>query len=91
MLDQVLQLFRIVPDHDLAIMKPGQTLADITTAVLTGLTRLFEEIKPDRVLVHGDTTTAMAATMAAFYARIPWPMSKRASAPATFSSPGRRR
>jgi UDP-N-acetylglucosamine 2-epimerase (non-hydrolysing) len=71
MLDQVLQLFRIVPDHDLAIMKPGQTLADITTAVLTGLTRLFAEIRPDRVLVHGDTTTAMAATMAAFYARIP--------------------
>lgn len=71
MLDQVLALFRIVPDHDLDIMKPGQTLADITTAVLTGLTRLFAEIKPDRVLVHGDTTTAMAATLAAFYARIP--------------------
>ncbi|UEM04758.1 UDP-N-acetylglucosamine 2-epimerase (non-hydrolyzing) [Skermanella rosea] len=71
MLDQVLALFRIVPDHDLDIMKPGQTLADITTAVLTGLTRLLAQIKPDRVLVHGDTTTAMAATLAAFYARIP--------------------
>jgi UDP-N-acetylglucosamine 2-epimerase (non-hydrolysing) len=71
MLDQVLRLFDITPDYDLNIMKAGQSLSDITTAVLAGLTPLLEAERPDRILVHGDTTTAMAATLAAFYQRIP--------------------
>ena len=71
MLDQVLRLFEITPDYDLNIMKAGQSLSDITTAVLNGLTPLLEAERPDRILVHGDTTTAMAATLAAFYQRIP--------------------
>lgn len=71
MLDQVLQLFGIVPDYDLNIMKQGQDLYDITTAVLTGMRGVLAEAKPDVVLVHGDTTTSTAAALAAFYARIP--------------------
>jgi UDP-N-acetylglucosamine 2-epimerase (non-hydrolysing) len=71
MLDQVLSLFEIVPDYDLAVMTPGQTLAGVTTAVLTGLDRVLEEVRPDWVLVQGDTTTAMAASLGAFYRRIP--------------------
>jgi UDP-N-acetylglucosamine 2-epimerase len=71
MLDQVLTLFRIEPDIDLDIMKSRQTLTDITTATLKGLEKVFADEKPDAVLVHGDTTTAMAASMAAFYAQIP--------------------
>lgn len=70
MLDQVLGLFDIRPDIDLDIMKPNQSLGDITIATLTGLERAFAENRPDVVLVHGDTTSAMAAAMAAFYARI---------------------
>src|SRR5262245_23742151 len=64
MLDQVLELFAIVPDYDLNIMKARQSLTDVTTAVLAGLTQLLVAERPDRVLVHGDTTTAMAATLA---------------------------
>lgn len=71
MLDQVLELFEIVPDYDLAVMTPGQTLAGVTAAVLTGLDRVLEEVRPDWVLVQGDTTTAMAASLGAFYRRIP--------------------
>jgi UDP-N-acetylglucosamine 2-epimerase (non-hydrolysing) len=71
MLDQVLDLFEIVPDYDLAVMTPGQTLAGLTAAVLTGLDRVIGEVKPDWVLVQGDTTTAMAASLVAFYRRIP--------------------
>ena len=71
MLDQVLELFGIVPDYDLNIMKPKQSLAEVTIAVLAGLTQLLASERPDRVLVHGDTTTAMAATIAAFYQKIP--------------------
>ena len=70
MLDQVLDLFEIKPDFDLAIMKSGQTLVDITTGALTGVSRVIEQWQPDVVLVHGDTTTAMAAAMAAFYAHV---------------------
>ncbi len=70
MLDQVLALFQIKPDHDLNLMRAGQTLTDITVAVLTTLPPVFEAFKPDRILVQGDTTTAMAATLAAFYHRI---------------------
>ncbi|MEG2042393.1 MAG: UDP-N-acetylglucosamine 2-epimerase (non-hydrolyzing), partial [Hafnia sp.] len=71
MLDQVLHLFSIVPDYDLNIMKPGQGLSEITCRILEGLKPVLEEFKPDIVLVHGDTTTTMAASLAAFYQRIP--------------------
>lgn len=67
MLDQVLEAFSIVPDYDLDIMKKGQTLNDITTRVTEGMGELLEKIKPDIVLVHGDTTTAFASALAAFY------------------------
>lgn len=70
MLDQVLNLFEIVPDYDLNLMKPGQGLADITSSVLTGLSPVLEEFVPDLVLVHGDTTTTLAATLAAYYKQI---------------------
>lgn len=71
MLDQVLTLFDIQPDYDLAIMKPGQDLTDVTTAILTGMKRVLSELKPDVVLVHGDTSTTMATTLAAYYQQIP--------------------
>ncbi len=71
MLDQVLRLFEIVPDYDLNIMKPGQGLSEITCRILEGLKGVLEDFKPDVVLVHGDTTTTMATSLAAFYQRIP--------------------
>jgi len=71
MLDQVLDLFEIVPDHDLDIMKPGQDLYDVTSNVLLGMKSVLLEEKPDVVLVHGDTTTTMATSLAAFYQQIP--------------------
>lgn len=71
MLDQVLKLFEIKPDYDLNIMKPGQDLTDITCRILEGLKAVFADFKPDVVLVHGDTATTMAASLAAFYHRIP--------------------
>lgn len=71
MLDQVLALFEIAPDIDLDIMKAEQSLTDVTTGTMTGLETVLTEHKPDAVLVHGDTTTAMAAAMACFYAQIP--------------------
>ena len=71
MLDQVLKLFQIFPDFDLNIMKPNQDLWSITTEVLMLMKDVFEQSKPDIVLVHGDTTTSMAAALSAFYARIP--------------------
>ena len=71
MLDQVLSLFDIAPDYDLNIMKPGQDLYDVTARVMLGLRSIFDEAKPDIALVHGDTTTTMAASLAAFYRQIP--------------------
>jgi len=71
MLDQVLSLFSIVPDYDLNIMKPGQGLTEITCRILEGLKPILESFKPDVVLVHGDTTTTVATSLAAFYQRIP--------------------
>lgn len=71
MLDQVLQLFEIVPDYDLNIMKQGQDLYDVTARVLTGMRDVLIESHPDVVLVHGDTTTSTAAALAAFYQQIP--------------------
>jgi UDP-N-acetylglucosamine 2-epimerase (non-hydrolysing) len=71
MLDQVLHLFDIVPEHDLNIMKPGQDLFDITGSILSGLKTVFQQERPDLVLVHGDTTTTLATSLAAYYSRIP--------------------
>ena len=71
MLDQVLKIFDVIPDHDLNIMKPGQDLYDVTARVLTGMRDVFAQCKPDVVLVHGDTTTSTAAALAAFYQQIP--------------------
>ncbi len=71
MLDQVLQIFEITPDHDLNIMKQGQDLYDVTARVLTGMRDVLKETLPDVVLVHGDTTTSTAAALAAFYQQIP--------------------
>ncbi len=71
MLDQVLVIFEVTPDYDLNIMKQGQDLYDVTSRVLLGMRDVFTECRPDIVLVHGDTTTSMAAAMAAFYQQIP--------------------
>lgn len=71
MLDQVLEIFDIKPDYDLNIMKKGQDLYDVTSRVLLGMRDVLAEAKPDVVLVHGDTTTSMAAALAAFYQQIP--------------------
>ena len=71
MLDQVLDIFDICPDYDLNIMKQGQDLYDVTARVLTGMRDVLKEVKPDVVLVHGDTTTSTAAALAAFYQQIP--------------------
>ncbi|WP_179496729.1 MULTISPECIES: non-hydrolyzing UDP-N-acetylglucosamine 2-epimerase [Sphingopyxis] len=71
MLDQVLELFEIVPDYDLDLMKPGQDLTDVTANVLGGLRPVLAETQPDLVLVHGDTSTTLAASLAAYYQRIP--------------------
>lgn len=71
MLDQVLNIFEITPDHDLNIMKQGQDLYDVTARVLVGMRDILKEEKPDVVLVHGDTTTSTAAALGAFYQQIP--------------------
>lgn len=71
MLDQVLHIFDITPSYDLDIMKPNQDLYDITSRVLLGMRDVLKEVKPDVVLVHGDTTTSTAAALAAFYQQIP--------------------
>lgn len=71
MLDQVLNLFEIVPDYDLDLMKPGQGLFEITSGALIGLKGVLSAASPDLVLVHGDTTTTLAASLAAYYERIP--------------------
>ncbi|WER48367.1 UDP-N-acetylglucosamine 2-epimerase (non-hydrolyzing) [Cupriavidus sp. WKF15] len=70
MLDQVLHLFKIVPDFDLNVISKGQSLSDITTRVLTGVHAVLDEFLPDTMLVHGDTTTTLAATLAAFYRNV---------------------
>jgi UDP-N-acetylglucosamine 2-epimerase (non-hydrolysing) len=70
MLDQVLNIFEITPDHDLNIMKDRQTLIDVTTRGLEGLDKVMKEVKPDIVLVHGDTTTTFIASLAAYYNQI---------------------
>ena len=71
MLDQVIELFALSPDYDLDLMANNQALTHITASVLTGLEAIFAEARPDRVLVHGDTTTTLAASLAAFYRQIP--------------------
>ena len=69
MLDQVLNLYHIIPDYDLDIMKPNQTLINMTIQMMSGLNKVFEEVQPDMVLVHGDTTTSFVAALVAFYHR----------------------
>ena len=71
MLDQVLDLFKIKPDYDLDVMQPGQDLFDVTSNVLLGMRKVLAEASPDLVIVHGDTTTTMAVSLAAFYLQIP--------------------
>ena len=71
MLDQVLTAFRVVPDYDLCIMKPGQTLFDITSNILQQIKVVLEEVRPDVVLVHGDTSTTFVTALACFYLQIP--------------------
>ena len=71
MLDQVLKAFSVVPDYDLSIMKEKQTLFDVTINILQGIKRILEEVRPDVVLVHGDTTTTFATALACFYLQIP--------------------
>ena len=71
MLDQVLNLFHIEPEFDLNLMKANQDLTDVTVRVLTGLRDILRQVRPDWVLVHGDTTTTLAASLAAFYERVP--------------------
>jgi len=70
MLDQVLELFEITPDYDLNIMKPGQDLSDVTCNILQGLKPVLAELNPDYVLVHGDTSTTLSSTLAAYYQQI---------------------
>ncbi len=71
MLEQVLDIFDVTPDYNLAVMKPGQDLYDITSSVLLGMREVLKKERPEAVLVHGDTTTACASAMAAFYQQIP--------------------
>ncbi len=71
MLDQVLEAFNVVPDYDLSIMKTKQTLFDVTINILKGMKIVLEEVKPDVVLVHGDTSTTFATALACFYMQIP--------------------
>ena len=71
MLDQVLEAFHVIPDYDLSIMKDKQTLFDITTNILTKIKAVLEEVKPDVVLVHGDTSTTFVTALACYYLQIP--------------------
>lgn len=71
MLDQVLDLFELKPDYDLNLMKPGQDLTDVTNGILLGMRSVLTEVKPDIVLVHGDTATTFATTLSAYYQQIP--------------------
>ena len=71
MLDMVLDTFGVVPEYDLAIMKQRQTLFDVTTEILNSIRAVLEEVKPDVVLVHGDTSTTFVTALACFYMSIP--------------------
>ena len=91
MLDSVLDVFGLAADYDLDAMVAGQDIAHTTEAVLTGMAPILVDFAPDRVLVQGDTTTTLAAALAAFYAKVPWATSKRGCAAATRRCRGRRR
>ena len=71
MLDQVLEIFNVIPDHDLSVMKQRQTLFDITTNILNGIKNVLEEERPDVCLIHGDTSTTFVTALACFYLQIP--------------------
>ena len=90
MLDQVLAVFHLVPDYDLNVMQPGQTLAALTARALSALEPVMAEVRPDLVYVQGDTTTTLAGALTAFYARCPVAHVKRGFAPAICRSPFRR-
>ena len=79
MLDQVLETFDIVPDYDLAIMKQGQTLFDITTSILEKIKGILENVKPDVVLVHGDTTTTFVTAWRVLFTDFCWTCGSRTS------------
>ena len=91
MLDQVLQIFGIVPDYDLDIMQAGQDLYDVTARVLLGMREVLKSAKPDVVLVHGDTSTSTAAALAAFYQQIPVGHVEAVCGPAISTVPGRKK
>lgn len=91
MLDQVLDLFAIHPDFDLNIMKPGQDLTDVSTAILQGMKQVFAKFKPDVVLVHGDTATTFAASLPPTTSRSRLPTSRPDCAPAISIRPGRKK
>lgn len=91
MLDQVLRLFSITPDYDLDIMRPGQSLSEISCRILAGLEPVMAGFKPDLVLVHGDTTTTLTTSLAAFINVFRSDMWKPGCAPAISIRPGRKR
>lgn len=91
MLDQVLQLFEIVPDYDLDIMKQGQDLYDVTSRSLIGMRDVLKEERPDLLLVHGDTSTSTAAALSAFTHRCPWDTWRPVCAHTIFTARGPKR
>jgi UDP-N-acetylglucosamine 2-epimerase (non-hydrolysing) len=91
MLDQVLSIAGITPDHDLNLMRPNQTLDGLTAALIVELGRVMDVEKPDRVIVQGDTATAMSGPLPPITARSRWTMSRRGCDPATSTTPGPRR
>ena len=91
MLDQVLEVFDIIPDYDLNIMAPNQDLYDITTKVLLGLRDVLKDFCPDTVLVHGDTTTSMVLHWLHSIGRLPWDMLRPVCVPMICCLPGRKR
>jgi UDP-N-acetylglucosamine 2-epimerase (non-hydrolysing) len=91
MLDQVLSIAGITPDHDLNLMRPNQTLDGLTAALIVELGRVMDVEKPDRVIVQGDTATAMSGALAAYYRKIPVDHVEAGCDPATSTTPGPRR
>ena len=91
MLDQVLSLFSITPDKDLDVMRDRQGLTWITTAVLERMADVYADLRPERVLVQGDTTTTFAASLAAFYAKVPVGHVEAGLRTGNVHSPGRKR
>lgn len=91
MLDQVLELFEITPDYDLNLMKAGQTLNDVTARIVQELKPVLQEFQPDVVLVHGDTATTFAASLAAYMSKLKLVMWKQAFARVTYTPHGQKK